>query len=75
MKDAPLAANAHSVHTLIEARNQPAHTLREGHRLWSAVLGIAIGAEYRLAVLIEFRWTGWSYDESNLWPSEASHPV
>ena len=46
-----LPADMHAYHTIIEARDQPAHALRKGHWLRLTHLGLAVGSQLRLAIL------------------------
>lgn len=49
------AADLHAGESLVEAGNQAAHALGKGHGLRIALLGLAVVAEHRLAVLV-FEW-------------------
>ena len=51
-KQPALAANLHSLESLIESRNHAAESLRKADRLRLAELRLAVGTKHRLAVLI-----------------------
>ena len=57
-EQATLAADLHTVKTLVEAGDEASHALRKCHGLRVAKLGLAVCAQYWLAVLVLFRLTG-----------------
>src|SRR4051812_32253341 len=51
-EDAPLSAEAHAVHSVIESGNEPAHTLGEYQRFGIAHLRLTVRIHFGLTVLI-----------------------
>jgi hypothetical protein len=57
-KQPALAADLHACKSLVEARNQAAHSLRKSHGLRVAVFGLPVIAHHRFAVLVHYGRAG-----------------